>query len=206
MRVQTPPLSESTYEHRLRSFFFDIEAPGKGKDNGGGGGDIAGRSHHAPHSAGQQQNGNRGLAPPAPSPLPPPIANSSGSTTRTSGSSETKSGSRSGSGSTTKRQHIPTTTAASSTSTNTDNKKQKQTQKKTEWWEVPVPLPDYEDMAPSAFAFDLPEHLPSSPMCPANKRHPSGGAGVCVYHGRRRRSPESGLDPSPGAVDLVPRG
>lgn len=37
-----------------------------------------------------------------------------------------------------------------------------------------------------AFRFDLPEHLPSSPMCPANKRHKSGGTGVCVYHGRAK--------------------
>ncbi|RYP49098.1 hypothetical protein DL768_005095 [Monosporascus sp. mg162] len=56
--------------------------------------------------------------------------------------------------------------------------------------EVPVPVPSYEDMAPSAFQFDLPEHLPSSPMCPANKKHKSGGTGVCVYHGRRKRSSE----------------
>lgn len=34
------------------------------------------------------------------------------------------------------------------------------------------------------FQFDVPEHLPSSPLCPANARHPSGGTGVCVYHGR----------------------
>ncbi|RYP16838.1 hypothetical protein DL765_004859 [Monosporascus sp. GIB2] len=61
---------------------------------------------------------------------------------------------------------------------------------KKEWWEVRVPVPSYEDMAPSVFQFDLPEHLPSSPMCPANKKHKSGGTGVCVYHGRRKRSSE----------------
>ncbi|KAK3990082.1 hypothetical protein QBC44DRAFT_380971 [Cladorrhinum sp. PSN332] len=39
------------------------------------------------------------------------------------------------------------------------------------------------------FEFDMPEHLPSSPMCPANPKHvKSGGKGVCVYHGRRRSS------------------
>ncbi|KAI1386448.1 uncharacterized protein F4822DRAFT_444841 [Hypoxylon trugodes] len=57
-----------------------------------------------------------------------------------------------------------------------------------EWWEVPVAVPRYEVMAPSSFEFDMPEHLPNSPMCPANKRHKSGGTGVCVYHGRRKRS------------------
>ncbi|RYP66364.1 hypothetical protein DL771_007870 [Monosporascus sp. 5C6A] len=79
-----------------------------------------------------------------------------------------------------------------------------------EWWQVPVPVPSYEDMAPSAFQFDLPEHLPSSPMCPANKKHKSGGTGVCVYHGRRKRSSEvvagSGgrdADDNRGKVDLA---
>lgn len=64
-----------------------------------------------------------------------------------------------------------------------------------EWWEVshqralrrgPLPL----DAGPvtrgagSGFQFDVPEHLPGSPLCPANGRHKSGGTGVCVYHGR----------------------
>ncbi|KAI1103134.1 hypothetical protein F4804DRAFT_333633 [Jackrogersella minutella] len=57
-----------------------------------------------------------------------------------------------------------------------------------EWWEVPVAVPRYEAITPNPFEFDLPEHLPNSPMCPANKRHKSGGTGVCVYHGRRKRS------------------
>ncbi|KAK4165877.1 hypothetical protein QBC43DRAFT_298934 [Cladorrhinum sp. PSN259] len=39
------------------------------------------------------------------------------------------------------------------------------------------------------FEFDVPEHLPTSPMCPANPKNVnSGGKGVCVYHGRRRCS------------------
>ena len=39
----------------------------------------------------------------------------------------------------------------------------------------------------SAFELNLPpEHLTNSPFCPKNPRHPSGGTGVCVYHGRRR--------------------
>ncbi|KAI1192139.1 hypothetical protein F5B17DRAFT_445051 [Nemania serpens] len=61
-----------------------------------------------------------------------------------------------------------------------------------EWWEVSVPRSFGEVDSSSAsgsrraFRFDLPEHLPSSPMCPANKRHKSGGTGVCVYHGRAK--------------------
>lgn len=30
------------------------------------------------------------------------------------------------------------------------------------------------------FEFDLPEHLPSSPMCPANPKHKLKGKGICV--------------------------
>lgn len=60
------------------------------------------------------------------------------------------------------------------------------TPKEKEWWEVSVPVSyDAVDQR-AAFRFDMPEHLPSSPMCPANKRHKSGGTGVCVYHGRAK--------------------
>jgi hypothetical protein len=39
----------------------------------------------------------------------------------------------------------------------------------------------------SAFELSLPpEHLPSSPLCPRNPLHPSGGAGICPFHGRRK--------------------
>ncbi|KAF5570323.1 hypothetical protein FPANT_13766 [Fusarium pseudoanthophilum] len=64
-----------------------------------------------------------------------------------------------------------------------------------EWWEKipkkPVRRSPFQDRPP--FEFQLPEHLPSSPMCPANEKHVSGGTGVCVYHGRRK-----------GASRLVP--
>lgn len=39
---------------------------------------------------------------------------------------------------------------------------------------------------PSKFEIELPEHLPSSPLCPKSPLHKSGGTGICVYHGRRR--------------------
>lgn len=57
-----------------------------------------------------------------------------------------------------------------------------------EWWD-PMPAPRIrrqQTPAPQDFTFDVPEHLPSSPLCPANSRHESGGTGLCVYHGRRR--------------------
>ena len=38
----------------------------------------------------------------------------------------------------------------------------------------------------SSFELKLPEHLPSSPLCPKNPKHSSGGTGICVYHGRRK--------------------
>ncbi|KAK8010480.1 hypothetical protein PG990_009445 [Apiospora arundinis] len=58
-----------------------------------------------------------------------------------------------------------------------------------EWWEVPISVLHWDDVRASrTFEFDMPEHLPNSPMCPANKKHKSGGTGVCVYHGRRKRS------------------
>ncbi|UNI13483.1 hypothetical protein JDV02_000226 [Purpureocillium takamizusanense] len=60
-----------------------------------------------------------------------------------------------------------------------------------EWWE-PIPgrpnrRAQHLPVLPTAFEFDIPEHLPSSPMCPANERHAGGGTGLCVYHGRRRK-------------------
>lgn len=36
------------------------------------------------------------------------------------------------------------------------------------------------------FALNIPEHLPSSPLCPKNPKHKSGGKGTCVYHGKRK--------------------
>lgn len=53
-------------------------------------------------------------------------------------------------------------------------------------------------MSPKSFEFDLPEHLPTSPMCPANKKHKSGGTGVCVYHGRSKREGEPHVAQSVG--------
>ncbi|KAK1699859.1 hypothetical protein BDP55DRAFT_209391 [Colletotrichum godetiae] len=57
-----------------------------------------------------------------------------------------------------------------------------------EWWEAKQRTqPKRRLTGPRNFEFDLPEHLPSSPMCPANPKHSSGGVGVCVYHGRGRK-------------------
>ncbi|KAI1377713.1 hypothetical protein F4677DRAFT_45436 [Hypoxylon crocopeplum] len=70
-----------------------------------------------------------------------------------------------------------------------ENKKEREKEKRgsgKEWWEVPAAVPRYQPMNTQNFEFDMPEHLPTSPMCPTNRRHKSGGTGVCVYHGRRK--------------------
>lgn len=56
-----------------------------------------------------------------------------------------------------------------------------QTGEKREWWDAPkktVRRDPVKDV--SIFEFDLPEHLPSSPMCPANPKHQGRGKLVCV--------------------------
>jgi len=43
----------------------------------------------------------------------------------------------------------------------------------------------------NTFELSVPEHLPSSPLCPKNPKHSSGGTGVCPYHGRQKTISES---------------
>lgn len=49
-------------------------------------------------------------------------------------------------------------------------------------------LKDYHDH----FELNVPDHLPSSPLCPKNPKHRSGGNGICVYHGRKQSVPLEG--------------
>lgn len=50
-----------------------------------------------------------------------------------------------------------------------------------EWWDEPKALVRRDPVKGiSYFEFDMPEHLPSSPMCPANPMHKLKGRGVCV--------------------------
>ncbi|RDA95011.1 hypothetical protein CP533_2104 [Ophiocordyceps camponoti-saundersi (nom. inval.)] len=71
-----------------------------------------------------------------------------------------------------------------------------------EWWEAPpvrsVRPPVF---AAAGFRFDVPEHLPSSPMCPINSRSRPGSTGVCVYHGRARNSKLRGGSTPPESDD-----
>ncbi|KAK2613646.1 hypothetical protein N8I77_000546 [Diaporthe amygdali] len=58
-----------------------------------------------------------------------------------------------------------------------------------EWWDEPNALVRRDPVKGiSFFEFDLPEHLPSSPTCPANPRHKLRGKGVCVVHGRSKQA------------------
>ncbi|KAI0150478.1 hypothetical protein GGR57DRAFT_504474 [Xylariaceae sp. FL1272] len=74
-----------------------------------------------------------------------------------------------------------------------------------QWWDVPVPIPvgfedkKFRNAEQRGFEFDIAEHLPTSPMCPANKRHASGGTGVCVFHGRRKRTAKPKSSPGWGS-------
>ena len=36
---------------------------------------------------------------------------------------------------------------------------------------------------------EVPDHLPSSPLCPRNPKHKSGGTGTCPLHGRNKSTP-----------------
>lgn len=50
-----------------------------------------------------------------------------------------------------------------------------------EWWDAPQAFVRRDPVqGVSFFEFDMPEHLPSSPMCPANPMHRLKGKGVCV--------------------------
>jgi len=62
-----------------------------------------------------------------------------------------------------------------------------------EWWEkLPVKpvrrtTPQLRSATPEGtFQFDVPEHLPGSPLCPASVLKSAPGSSVCVYHGRRK--------------------
>lgn len=50
-----------------------------------------------------------------------------------------------------------------------------------EWWDAPQALVRRDPVkGASFFEFDMPDHLPSSPMCPASPMHRLKGKGVCV--------------------------
>lgn len=64
-----------------------------------------------------------------------------------------------------------------------------------EWFRVRMDqiMAEDEDEDPVSFKYDVPEHLPGSPLCPLSPKHKSGGKGVCIYHGRRKTQTERQL-------------
>ena len=59
----------------------------------------------------------------------------------------------------------------------------------TDWYTVKLKAEEARDNAMN-FELNVPEHLPSSPLCPRHPKHKSGGRGICVYHGRNRELEE----------------
>lgn len=57
-----------------------------------------------------------------------------------------------------------------------------------DWYRVKLTVDEAVDEQ-YLFDFNVPEHLPNSPLCPKNPKHRSGGKGVCVYHGRNKTMP-----------------
>lgn len=58
-----------------------------------------------------------------------------------------------------------------------------------DWYTVMLKADEARDNAMN-FELNVPEHLPSSPLCPKHPKHQSGGRGICVYHGRNRELEE----------------
>ena len=55
----------------------------------------------------------------------------------------------------------------------------------TEWYRAKInAIGADEALTREQFVLSVPEHLPSSPMCPKHPKNKSKGKGVCVYHGR----------------------
>ncbi|KAI3318300.1 hypothetical protein HD806DRAFT_540380 [Xylariaceae sp. AK1471] len=191
MRVQTPCVPEGSLDRFPRSFFSDISAPVQYRHPLSQPEGQGGRKKGTPLSTSFAPDTSSSTS----TVRPPAIrkeyqTDTDGHTSRSgtgTGRSVTRDKRRAGNG------HLATAP-----------------KRNKEWWEVPVsapvlvpyPRPTSSEVADQrqmlhqtmaantqrTFKFDLPEHLPTSPMCPANSRHKTGGTGVCVYHGRAKRS------------------
>ncbi|KAL9127240.1 MAG: hypothetical protein Q9217_003838 [Psora testacea] len=58
----------------------------------------------------------------------------------------------------------------------------------TEWYRVKLDAIEAEGLSRKQFVFQVPDHLPNSPLCPENPRHKSGGSGNCPMHGKNDSS------------------
>lgn len=54
-----------------------------------------------------------------------------------------------------------------------------------DWYKVKLEADEAHDVTMN-FELNVPDHLPSSPLCPKHPKHKSGGKGICIYHGRNR--------------------
>ena len=61
----------------------------------------------------------------------------------------------------------------------------------TDWYRVKLAADEIKDSNHFySFELNVPDHLPSSPLCPKHpKHHRTGGKGVCPYHGRNKALP-----------------
>ena len=64
-----------------------------------------------------------------------------------------------------------------------------------------------EDDGTALSVYDVPDHLPSSPLCPLSSKHPSGGKAICPIHRRKRTALAFAptAKPSPSKEKASPR-
>ncbi|KAI0404602.1 hypothetical protein F4802DRAFT_598026 [Xylaria palmicola] len=183
MRVETPRITQNTLDSSPRSFFADLTPPS------------------TPRRPLSRQDGHAGPRKPttlSKSFTPGGDSSTASSITPTTPRPRPRSHDDGGDGGDGSRRAAAEHTRAHPGRADGNRKKKKRGPPVCkEWWEVSVPM-SYGAVDQRTFKFDLPEHLPSSPMCPANKRHKSGGTGVCVYHGRARGPRTPAPSPAPG--------
>ena len=169
-RVNTPPLVMEP-GGKARGFFFDLTPPADPK-----GAHSDSRSSfdftRSQSSSSQYSNSN----------------SKSGSKT------VSKSGSKAGSKPTTPHSTI----ASKSTTKNTHTSRSFTSRPSTpnggivsrQWWDgdedTIVSRAERRPITRGSFVLDIPELLPSSPLCPMHPKHKSAGKGICPFHGRRK--------------------
>lgn len=67
----------------------------------------------------------------------------------------------------------------------------------SDWYRVKMNAIDVEALTREQLAASVPEHFPTSPLCPRHPKHRSGGTGECPYHGRNPFLPKGSTASSP---------
>lgn len=67
----------------------------------------------------------------------------------------------------------------------------------SDWYRVKMNAIEAGSVTREQLADSVPEHFPTSPLCPRNPKHKSGGTGECPYHGRNSSLPEESNISSP---------